>query len=61
MEKGDFILEFLGFGFDALNGSALITVMALIKDVNIGENLKSELGLTGKLNLIRKIVFSLLI
>jgi hypothetical protein len=42
-EKGDFNLEYLGFGFDALNGSALITVMALINDVNTGENLKSQI------------------
>jgi hypothetical protein len=42
-EKGDFSLEFMGFGFDALNGSALVTVMALVKDVGIGENLKSRI------------------
>jgi hypothetical protein len=43
MEDGEFTLESLGFGFDALNGTATIALLAMIDDIRFSANLKRKL------------------
>jgi hypothetical protein len=42
-KKGLFTLEFLGFGFDALNGSALASVLAVIHDEKYAKKIKKRI------------------
>lgn len=42
-EDNKFTLSFLGFGFDALNGGALLGLLALVEDEDFGGRLKSRI------------------
>jgi hypothetical protein len=41
-DEGSFLLEFLGFGFDGLNGTATIALLAAITDVNEAHQLRTS-------------------
>lgn len=43
LEKEQLVLEFLGFGFDALNGTATIAMLALVQDVEYSTALKRDI------------------
>ena len=43
LEDRKLLLEFLGFGFDGLNGTAIIALLAIIDDVEYSKRLKANL------------------
>jgi len=45
IEQGSFSLEFLGFGFDALNGNAIIALLGVINEEKYSVELKNNLEL----------------
>ncbi|MCG6551464.1 MAG: hypothetical protein L7F77_03990 [Candidatus Magnetominusculus sp. LBB02] len=45
IEEKKFVLEFLGFGFEALTGTAMVTFLGLIDDIEYSAILRSKLEL----------------
>jgi uncharacterized CHY-type Zn-finger protein len=43
IENGDFIFEYLGFGFDALNGSSTLAMLVVINNVDFSQKLKTKI------------------
>lgn len=44
IDEGDLIFEYLGFGFDALNGSSTLAMLAVVNNVTYSQKLKTKIS-----------------